>query len=140
MNGVRRFLMQKSVNIVKINKYFYGVFAFLSIFFKNTLRASIRSASMESNRGKVPVQIKGYPIMALKWSDVDELANALEKLYPQTDLSVLEYDELRAMVAGMDGFDDASVPDDDDMEAVIRAWVDIQFPEDAERVNSEDID
>ena len=44
------------------------------------------------------------------------------------------------MVAGMDGFDDASVPDDDDMEAVIRAWVDIQFPEDAERVNSEDID
>ena len=78
--------------------------------------------------------------MALNWSDVDELANALEKLYPQTDLSVLEYDELRAMVAGIDGFDDASVPDDDDMESVVRAWIGIQFPEEAERVNSEDVD
>ena len=52
--------------------------------------------------------------MALTWSDVDELADALEKLYPQTDLSVLEYDELRDMVAKLDGFDDSSVPDDDD--------------------------
>lgn len=78
--------------------------------------------------------------MALTWSDVDELANALEKLYPQTDLSVLEYDELRDMVAKLDGFDDSSVPDDDDMESVIHAWVGIQFPEDAEKIPSENID
>ena len=71
---------------------------------------------------------------------VDELANALEKLYPQTDLSVLEYDELRDMVAKLDGFDDSSVPDDDDLEAVIHAWVGIQFPEDAEKIPSENID
>lgn len=95
---------------------------------------------MDSNRGKFPASIKGYPIMALTWSDVDELANALEKLYPQTDLSVLEYDELRDMVAKLDGFDDSSVPDDDDMESVIHAWVGIQFPEDAEKIPSENID
>lgn len=95
---------------------------------------------MDSNRGKFPASIKGYPIMALTWSDVDELANALEKLYPQTDLSVLEYDELRDMVAKLDSFDDSSVPDDDDMEAVIHAWVGIQFPEDAEKIPSENID
>lgn len=78
--------------------------------------------------------------MALNWSDVDELAEALEKLYPQTDLSVLEYDELREMVAGIDGFDDSAEPDDDDMESVIRAWIGIQFPEDGEKIPSENID
>lgn len=78
--------------------------------------------------------------MALKWSDVDELAQALENLYPQTDLSVLEYDELREMAAGVNGFDDSSVPDNDDMEAVINAWIAIQFPEEPEKVNSENIE
>ena len=78
--------------------------------------------------------------MALNWSDVDELAEALEKLYPQTDLSVLEYDELRKMAAGIDGFDCSAEPDDDDMESVIRAWIGIQFPEDGEKIPSENID
>ncbi len=78
--------------------------------------------------------------MALNWSDVDELAEALEKLYPQTDLSVLEYDELRKMAAGIDGFDGSAEPDDDDMESVIRAWIGIQFPEDGEKIPSENID
>ena len=78
--------------------------------------------------------------MALKWSDVDKLAQALEKLYPQTDLSVLEYGELQKMTAGIDGFDDSSVPDDDDMEAVINAWISIQFPEEPEKINSENIE
>ncbi len=78
--------------------------------------------------------------MALNWSDVDELAEALEKLYPQTDLSVLEYGELREMVAGIDGFDGSTEPDDDDMESVIRAWIGIQFPEDDEKIPSENID
>ncbi|MBP3402921.1 MAG: Fe-S cluster assembly protein IscX [Alphaproteobacteria bacterium] len=78
--------------------------------------------------------------MALKWSDVDELAQALENLYPQTDLSVLEYGELQKMAAGVDGFDDSSVPDNDDMEAVINAWIGIQFPEEPEKVNSENIE
>ena len=78
--------------------------------------------------------------MALTWSDVDELAQALEKLYPQTDLSVLEYEELRQMAESVDGFQDQSVPDDDDLEAVINAWINIQFPEEPEKINSEDID
>ncbi len=78
--------------------------------------------------------------MALNWSDVDELAEALEKLYPQTDLSVLEYGELRKMVAGIDGFDGSAEPDDDDMESVIRAWIGIQFPEDGEKIPSENTD
>ena len=78
--------------------------------------------------------------MALKWSDIEDLAQALEQLYPETDLSVLEHDELRRMVAGIKGFDDASEPDDDDMEAVISTWINIQFPEEAERAKSGDID
>lgn len=78
--------------------------------------------------------------MALTWSDVDELAQALENLYPQTDLSVLEYDELRQLVASVDGFDDSSVPDDYDMESVINAWINIQFPEEPEKINSANIE
>ncbi|MBR1946128.1 MAG: Fe-S cluster assembly protein IscX [Alphaproteobacteria bacterium] len=78
--------------------------------------------------------------MALKWSDIDSLAQELEKLYPETDLSVLEYDELRKLVAGVNGFDDKTVPDEEDMEAVINAWINIQFPEEPERVKSGDID
>ncbi|MBR1777959.1 MAG: Fe-S cluster assembly protein IscX [Alphaproteobacteria bacterium] len=78
--------------------------------------------------------------MALNWSDVDDLAQALQELYPQTDLSVLEYDELQKMVACISGFDDKTVPDQDDMEAVINAWINIQFPEEPERVKSGDID
>ena len=78
--------------------------------------------------------------MALKWSDPEELAEALEKLYPETDLSVLEHDELRKMVAGVKGFDDKSEPDADDLEAVINTWINIQFPEESERVKSGDID
>ena len=78
--------------------------------------------------------------MALKWSDIDSLAQELEKLYPETDLSVLEYDELRKLVAGVKGFDDKTEPDEDDMEAVINAWINIQFPEELEKVKSGDID
>ncbi len=78
--------------------------------------------------------------MALKWSDIDSLAQELEKLYPETDLSVLEYDELRKLVAGVNGFDDKTVPDEEDVEAVINAWINIQFPEEPERVKSGDID
>lgn len=78
--------------------------------------------------------------MALKWSDIDTLAEELEKRYPETDLSVLEYDELRELVAGIDGFDDKTEPDQDDMESVINAWINIQFPEEPERVKSGDID
>jgi len=78
--------------------------------------------------------------MALKWSDTDDLAQALEKLYPETDLSVLEYAELSKMVAGIKGFNDKTVPDEEDMEAVINAWINIQFPEEPERVKSGDID
>lgn len=78
--------------------------------------------------------------MALKWSDTDSLAQELEKLYPETDLSVLDYDELRQMVAEVKGFDDKSEPDEDDMEALINAWIYIQFPEEAEQVKSGDID
>ncbi len=78
--------------------------------------------------------------MALKWSDTEDLAKALEQLYPQTDLSVLEYGELRKMVAGVKGFDDKTEPDEDDMEAVINTWINIQFPEEHERVKSGDID
>lgn len=76
----------------------------------------------------------------MKWSDVDDLAQELEKCYPETDLSVLEYDELRRLVAGIDGFDDETRPDDDAMEAVIDAWIYIQFPEEPERIGSGDID
>ena len=76
----------------------------------------------------------------MKWSDVDNLAQELEKRYPETDLSVLEYDELRKLVAGVDGFDDKTVPDNDDMEALINAWINIQFPEEPEKVGSGDID
>lgn len=78
--------------------------------------------------------------MALNWSDVDVLAQELEKLYPETDLSVLEYDELRKLVAGIKGFSDKTEPDEDTMEAVINAWIYIQFPEEPERVKSGDID
>ena len=78
--------------------------------------------------------------MALKWSDIDTLAQELEKRYPQTDLSVLEHDELRKMVAGIEGFDDKTEPDKDDMESVINAWINIQFPEEPERIKSGDID
>ena len=78
--------------------------------------------------------------MGLKWSDVDDLAEELEKRYPETDLSVLEYDELQKLVAGIDGFDDETAPDDDTMEAVINAWIYIQFPEESEKVVSGDID
>ena len=78
--------------------------------------------------------------MGLKWSDTEKLAQELEKRYPETDLSVLEYDELRKLVAGVDGFDDKAAPDNDDMEAVINAWIYIQFPEESERVGSGDID
>lgn len=78
--------------------------------------------------------------MALKWSDIDTLAEELEKRYPETDLSVLEYDGLRKLVAGIDGFDDKTEPDRDDMESVINAWINIQFPEEPERVKSGDID
>ena len=78
--------------------------------------------------------------MALKWSDTAELAEALEKLYPETDLSVLEHDKLREMVAGVKEFDDKAEPDEDDLEAVVNAWINIQFPEESERVKSGDID
>ena len=78
--------------------------------------------------------------MTLKWSDTDDLAQALENLYPETDLSVLEYDGLRKMVAGVKDFDDQTVPEEEDMEAVINAWINIQFPEEPERVKSGDID
>lgn len=78
--------------------------------------------------------------MALKWSDIDDLAQALENLYPETDLSVLEYDELRRLVAGVKDFNDETVPDDDDMEAVINAWINIQFPEEPEKIKSGNID
>ena len=78
--------------------------------------------------------------MGLKWSDVDKLAKELEKRYPETDLSVLEYDELKKLVASIDEFDDRSVPDDDGMEAVIEAWIYVQFPDEPERIGSGDID
>ena len=81
-------------------------------------------------------------LKALKDLNPDDLTprEALEKLYPQTDLSVLEYDELRKMAKSVDGFYDQSVPDDDDLEAVINAWINIQFPEEPEKINSENID
>ena len=78
--------------------------------------------------------------MGLNWSDIDNLAQELEKRYPETDLSVLEHDELRKLVAGIDEFDDKTVPDDDTMESVIRAWIYIQFPEEPEKVGSGNID
>ncbi|MBR4126528.1 MAG: Fe-S cluster assembly protein IscX [Alphaproteobacteria bacterium] len=78
--------------------------------------------------------------MALKWSDTEDLAQALAQLYPDVDLSVLEHDELREMVAGIEGFDDPTEPDEDDMEAVIVTWIDILYPEEDEHVKSGDID
>ena len=78
--------------------------------------------------------------MGLKWSDIDSLAQELGKRYPETDLSVLEHDELQKLVASIDEFDDQSAPDDDDMEAVINAWIYIQFPEEPEKVGSGNID
>ena len=76
----------------------------------------------------------------MKWSDIDNLAQELEKRYPETDLSVLEYDELKKLVASIDDFDDQSAPADEDMEAVINAWIYIQFPEEPERIGAGDID
>ena len=61
----------------------------------------------------------------MKWTDIHDIAIALEKNYPQQDNVNLRYTDLHAWVMGLDGFDDSpNASNEKILEAIQMAWID----------------
>ena len=61
----------------------------------------------------------------MKWTDVNEIAIALDENYPDEQVLSLSFVRLHEMVLGLDGFDDN--PDKSNekiLEAIQMAWLD----------------
>ncbi len=84
--------------------------------------------------------------------DMETLAQALEQKFPQTDLSVLEHSALEEMLSSLKEVKDVLFDENksadlktlsytpDEMETLINVWIGVQFPEEAEKVPSSQID
>ncbi|MDO8608592.1 MAG: Fe-S cluster assembly protein IscX [Phaeospirillum sp.] len=63
--------------------------------------------------------------MAMKWTDIQMIAIALEDAHPQVDNLNLRYTDLHRWVCGLDGFDDDPAKSSEKiLEAIQMAWID----------------
>lgn len=61
----------------------------------------------------------------MRWTDITDIAIALEERYPEKDNVNLRFTDLRSWVVGLDGFNDK--PDgcnEKILEAIQAAWID----------------
>ncbi len=62
--------------------------------------------------------------MVLKWTDIQELAIALDEAHPETDPRYLNFVDLRAWVLALPGFeDDPGHSGEKVLEAIQMAWI-----------------
>jgi FeS assembly protein IscX len=62
--------------------------------------------------------------MGLKWTDIQEIAIALDEARPDTDPRYLNFVDLRAWVLALPGFDDAPGHSGEKvLEAIQMAWI-----------------
>ena len=60
----------------------------------------------------------------MRWSDVTEIAIALEERYPAADNVNLRFTDLHRWVTGLDGFDDnPAASNEKTLEAIQMAWI-----------------
>ncbi len=60
----------------------------------------------------------------MKWTDVDEIADALNAGHPLLDPVLIPYSDLLEMVVELDDFkDDPEIADDYTLESIHKAWV-----------------
>lgn len=63
--------------------------------------------------------------MPLRWSDVREIAIALEEHYPEADNVNLRFTDLHKWIIGLPGFgDDPARSNEKLLEAIQMAWID----------------
>ena len=61
----------------------------------------------------------------MKWTDILDIAIALEETHPDTDNVNLRYTDLHAWVCALDGFDDDPQKSNEKiLEAIQMAWID----------------
>lgn len=68
--------------------------------------------------------------MALRWKEYVELADALNKAYPDQTLADMEDAELIRLVKALPDFHDDSEPDETTLMAVMARWISVAYPED----------
>jgi len=60
----------------------------------------------------------------MKWTDIQDIAIALDEHYPDTDTINLRFTDLRAWVVGLPGFnDDPNRSNEKILEAIQMAWI-----------------
>jgi FeS assembly protein IscX len=63
--------------------------------------------------------------MAMRWTDVREIAIALEEKHPEVDNVNLRFTDLHKWVCALDGFaDDPKKSNEKILEAIQMAWID----------------
>lgn len=78
--------------------------------------------------------------MSLVWSKYWEIADALSKAYPNQDLANINYAELSKLIIELPEFnDDPIVPGEEILDAVVNCWIDIEYPEEAEKIPSSEL-
>lgn len=61
----------------------------------------------------------------MRWTDTQQIAEALYDVYPDVDPLKLRFTELHAMIIGLEGFeDDPEKSTEAILEAILQAWLD----------------
>lgn len=61
----------------------------------------------------------------MRWTDIQDIAIALDEAHPEVDVVNLRFTDLHAWVLALDGFDDAPVRSNEKiLEAIQTAWLD----------------
>jgi FeS assembly protein IscX len=81
--------------------------------------------------------LHGEVFMALTWEKYGELADALEKEYPQEDLLEITNERVVELVNKLENFKDKKRPEDEELiDAVIYAWISMTDEEPMENTPS----
>ncbi len=63
----------------------------------------------------------------MKWTDFEDIAEALFNLYPETDPVKLRFTQLHAMIVALEGFeDDPQASNEAKLEKILLAWLDLR--------------
>lgn len=61
----------------------------------------------------------------MRWTDIQDIAIALDEAHPEVDVVNLRFTDLHAWVLALDGFDDAPARSNEKiLEAIQTAWLD----------------
>jgi len=59
----------------------------------------------------------------LKWTDVEDIAEALEEKFPNADILSLRFTLLKKMVMELEGFEDSQICNEKILEAIQASWL-----------------